>query len=105
MISQKEEGKGDTINSKISCCGISYEFNKLLDGLNIPCNFLYPRDPPPWLNTTLFDIGIQFYHKNIVGIMASNGEALVMGLALPTFYQPLAFSGVTSGKKKTAIIR
>merc|ERR1719244_896298 len=41
----------------------------------------------------------------MVGIMASNGEALIMGLSLPTFYKPLAFSGVTSNTRRAALTR
>ena len=83
----------------------SPEFHQLLRGLDIPCEFEFPASPPAWLDTTLFDTGIQFYQRNMVGIMASNGEALIMGLALPTFYKPLAFSGLTSNKKRAAMMR
>ena len=61
----------------------SPEFLQLLRGVDIPCMFEYPVSPPPWLDTTLYDIGIKYYHKNTLGIMASNGEALIMGLASP----------------------
>ena len=81
------------------------EFLQLLHGVNTPCMFEYPVNPPPWLNTELYDIGIKYYHKNMLGIMASNGEALIMGLALPTFYKPLAFSGVTSKDPRAALMR
>lgn len=83
----------------------SSEFLQLLRGVNTPCLFEYPLSPPPWLDTELYDIGIKYYHKNMLGIMASNGEALIMGLALPTFYKPLAFSGVTSRDPRAAIMR
>lgn len=85
--------------------GGSPEFSQLLLGLEIPCEFEFPASPPDWLDKDLFDVGIQFYHRNMVGILASNGEALIMGLALPTFYKPLAFSGVTSKKKRAALMR
>lgn len=83
----------------------SPEFSELLQGLNSPCEFKFPVSTPPWLDLDMFDTGIAFYYRNMVGIMASNGEALVMGLALPTFYKPLAFSGVTSKKKRAAMMR
>lgn len=86
-------------------CGLSPEFSQLLLGLTSPCEFQFPASPPIWLDKDLFDIGIDFYHRNMVGILASNGEALIMGLALPTFYKPLAFSGVTSKKKRAAMMR
>ena len=88
-----------------STAGVSPEFSQLLLGLEIPCEFEFPASPPEWLDKDLFDVGIQFYHRNMVGILASNGEALIMGLALPTFYKPLAFSGVTSKKKRAALMR
>jgi len=81
------------------------EFQQLLCGINDQCDFKFPSTPPVWLDPCLFEVGIDYYHRNMIGIMASNGEALIMGLALPTFYKPLAFSGVTSGNKRAAILR
>lgn len=92
-------------SSQGSTAGASPEFSQLLLGLEIPCEFEFPASPPDWLDKDLFDVGIQFYHRNMVGILASNGEALIMGLALPTFYKPLAFSGVTSKNKRAALMR
>jgi hypothetical protein len=42
---------------------------------------------------------LEFFYRNLLGIVASNGEALVMGLAVPSFYRILAFSGQTSRKR------
>ena len=39
-------------------------------------------------------------YRNLLGVVASNGEALVMGLAIPSFYRVLAFSGQTSRKRE-----
>eukprot|EP00092_Neocalanus_flemingeri_P105852 GFUD01135745.1.p1 GENE.GFUD01135745.1~~GFUD01135745.1.p1 ORF type:complete len:378 (+),score=35.60 GFUD01135745.1:179-1312(+) len=86
-------------------CGQCSEFAQLLLGLTSPCGFEFPASPPVWLDKDLFDVGIKFYHRNLVGILASSGEALIMGLALPTFYKPLAFSGATSKNKRAALMR
>jgi len=86
-------------------CGPCPELVQLLSGLGIPCHFIFPLNPPSWLDKDLYQLGINFYQKNTLGIIASNGEALVMGLALPSFYKPLAFSGVTSNKRRAAMVR
>ncbi len=55
-----------------------------------------PLSPPPWLDPRLYAEGLAFFQHNILGVVASNGEALVMGLSIPSFYRavPLAVSRV-----------
>lgn len=38
-------------------------------------------------------------NDNYVGIVMSNGEALVSGLCIPSFYKALLFSGQTNAKR------
>lgn len=82
----------------------SPEFEQLWAGVNRPCCLQAPPSPPPWLNSQLYDQGLAFFYKNLLGVVASNGEALVMGLAIPSFYRVLAFSGQTR-RKREAVAR
>ena len=70
-----------------------------------PCSFEYPFTVPPWLDEDLFMAGIKFYQENMVGILASNREALIMGLCIPSFYKALAFTGVTTQNRCQALRR
>jgi hypothetical protein len=46
------------------------------------------------LDPRLYAEGLAFFQHNILGVVASHGEALVMGLSIPSFYRavPLAVS-------------
>jgi len=81
------------------------DFHRLLEGVSKPCSFEYPPTAPLWLDEDLFMAGIKFYHDNMVGILASNGEALIMGLCIPSFYKALAFTGVTTQNRCQALRR
>jgi hypothetical protein len=39
------------------------------------------------LDPRLYAEGLAFFQHNILGVVASNGEALVMGLSIPSFYR------------------
>jgi hypothetical protein len=41
------------------------------------------------LDPRLYAEGLAFFQHNILGVVASNGEALVMGLSIPSFYRPV----------------
>jgi hypothetical protein len=41
------------------------------------------------LDPRLYEEGLAFFQHNILGVVASNGEALVMGLSIPSFYRPV----------------
>jgi len=84
---------------------ISDLFADICTGMDVECEFEYPPSPPTWLDEDLYDRGIKFYEANFVGIAMSNGEALVSGLCIPSFYKALTFSGETSSSKREALVR
>lgn len=83
---------------------MSSEFARVWEGVHHDCEFVYPDHPPPWLDLQLYERGIKFYHSNLTGILMSNGESLVSGLCIPSFYKALTFSGDTN-RKRDALVR
>jgi len=84
--------------------GVSAEFSRVWEGVHHDCEFLFPKSPPAWLDVELYERGIQFYNDNLTGILMSNGESLVSGLCIPSFYKALTFSGETN-RKRDALVR
>jgi len=77
----------------------STEFAQIWEGVDVECEFRFPTEPPPWLDEELYDIGIEFVSTNLVGVGMSNGEALVSGLCIPSFFKALTFSGETNSRR------
>ena len=48
---------------------------------------------------SLFSILYRFVNTNLVGVGMSNGEALVSGLCIPSFFKALTFSGETNSRR------
>jgi len=82
----------------------SPEFQQIWEGVYEECQFRFPETPPDWLNEELYDNGIRFIRGNLIGVIMSNGEALVSGLCIPSFFKALTFSGETN-KKRNALYR
>lgn len=106
LLANKLRGEGggncqerELVRGEESSLGMSAEFVQLWAGVSQPCCLLAPASPPPWLDPQLYHAGLAFY-ANLLGVVASNGEALVMGLAIPSFYRVLAFSGQTNRKRE-----
>jgi len=78
---------------------LSDQFKQIWDGVDEECQFNFPNEPPLWLDEDLYDRGIEFVSANLVGVGMSNGEALVSGLCIPSFFKALTFSGETNVKK------
>lgn len=57
--------------------GCEVEVEQLLDGASRACQLRLPATPPAWLDTQLYQEGLQFYRDHMVGVLASGGEALV----------------------------
>eukprot|EP00088_Acartia_fossae_P027484 TRINITY_DN2823_c0_g1_i1.p1 TRINITY_DN2823_c0_g1~~TRINITY_DN2823_c0_g1_i1.p1 ORF type:complete len:369 (-),score=34.71 TRINITY_DN2823_c0_g1_i1:122-1228(-) len=98
---EESEGKKEKSNKILNIDGPpSPEFQQLWEGIDVECHFRFPTSPPPWLDEKLYDAGIRFVNKNLVGVGMSNGEALVSGLCIPSFFNALTFSGETNAKRR-----
>lgn len=55
---------------------------ELAEGIDVPCQFEAPRQPPEWLDKDKYEKGREFFKKNPLSVMLSNFRNLVIGLSV-----------------------
>ena len=71
---------------------LSEEFQKIVDGMNEPCDLLVPGEPPEWLDRELFEIGRRFYYDNCLGVLFGNFRCLIVGMAVKNLCEVLVLT-------------
>ena len=55
---------------------------ELAEGIDVPCQFEAPRQPPEWLDKDKYEKGKDFFKKNPLSVLLSNFRNLVIGLSV-----------------------
>lgn len=77
---------------------VKAKFDIMMSARNTPALLRAPEHPPPWLDKESAKRGRDLYFQTNAAIMLSSVEALLMGMCIPNFYQPLVFSRESHGK-------
>merc|ERR1712212_1366034 len=68
------------------------KFERMMEGRNAFSDLRAPDKPPPWLNKEAARRGREVYLRSLLQHSFGVMDALLMGLCIPNFYQPLVFS-------------
>jgi len=78
---------------------VTQKFQVMMEGRKIPATLRSPNCEPPWLDKQAARRGRDLYFQTNAAITLSCMEALIMGMCIPNFYQPLVMSRKSHGKK------
>jgi len=70
----------------------------MMEGRNTPAELRAPDHPPPWLDKESARRGRKLYFEVSAVTTIASIEALLMGMCVPNFYQPLVFSRESHGR-------
>jgi len=79
--------EGDSINVRME-----RKFERMMEGRQTFSNLRTPDRPPPWLDKEAARRGREVYLRSLLQHSFGVMDALLMGLCIPNFYQPLVFS-------------
>jgi len=68
------------------------KFERMMEGRKTFSNLRTPDKPPPWLDKEAARRGREVYMRSLLQHSFGVMDALLMGLCIPNFYQPLVFS-------------
>jgi len=68
------------------------KFERMMEGRKTFSDLRAPDKPPPWLDKEAARRGREVYLRNLLQHSFGVMDALLMGLCIPNFYQPLVFS-------------
>jgi len=77
----------DSINARME-----RKFERMMEGRKTFSNLRTPDKPPPWLDKEAARRGREVYMRSLLQHSFGVMDALLMGLCIPNFYQPLVFS-------------
>jgi len=83
----REVIEGDSINVRME-----RKFERMMEGRQTFSNLRTPDRPPPWLDKEAARRGREVYLRSLLQHSFGVMDALLMGLCIPNFYQPLVFS-------------
>ena len=82
---------GDKLNSDLL---------QMADGIDIPCDLEVPKNPPPWLDKELFNLGQRFFWNNPYPVLVCSMRSLLIGMSLPNLCIPLVLTKRSETKEK-----
>merc|ERR1712183_81344 len=83
----REVIEGDSIEGRME-----RKFERMMEGRQTFSNLRTPDRPPPWLDKEAARRGREVYLRSLLQHSFGVMDALLMGLCIPNFYQPLVFS-------------
>jgi len=83
----REVIEGDSINVRME-----RKFERMMEGRQTFSNLRTPDRPPQWLDKEAARRGREVYLRSLLQHSFGVMDALLMGLCIPNFYQPLVFS-------------
>ena len=64
----------------------SDEFKELIEGMDIPCDLVIPKQPPEWLDKDAFFRGQRYFFDNTSSVLITCARSLITGLFIQTLW-------------------
>merc|ERR1712088_1252448 len=87
-----EDDSSDVMEEDSIKARMERKFERMMEGRKAFSNLRTPDKPPPWLDKQAARRGREVYMRSLLQHSFGVMDALLMGLCIPNFYQPLVFS-------------